>query len=225
MAKLLIIEDDARLASVLRNILNDAGHQAEAIKNFDDTVAAILQSGADLVLLDLNIPNLNGNQVLRQVREKSALPIIVLTSLDGEINEVLNMSYGADDFVRKPYSPQVLLLRIEAVLKRAGGAPNDSYTYKNLELLPDKNTVRTNDKENGKELVLSKNEFAILSFLVKNHGKIISRADLMDYLWDDDRFVDDNTLTVNINRLRQKLAELDLQNLISTRRGQGYILE
>ena len=221
MTKILVVEDEARLAGDLAKLLTENGYKPELATDFDDTVSAILKSRADLVLLDINLPGLNGEQVLKQVRKTSKVPVIMLTSRDSEVDEVMSMSFGADDFVRKPYSPQVLLLRIEAVLGRLRGLQDDAIRVGELEIVPAKSAVRAGDKET----LLSKNELAILVYLAKKRGKIVSRIDLTDYLWDDDRFVDDNTLTVNINRLRQKLDELGYGELVQTRRGQGYILD
>lgn len=221
MTKILVVEDDEKLAVELRQVLLENGYEAEVIVGFDDTVGEIGRSDADLVLLDVNIPRINGQQVLKKVREKSKVPVIVLTSRSSELDEVVSMSYGADDFVRKPYNVQVLLLRIEAVLGRANGEQGEVMKYKSVEIDLGKSTLKNGESE----VVLSKNELVILSFLMKNNGKIVARAEIMDYLWDGDRFVDDNTLTVNINRLRQKLESVGLKDLIQTRRAQGYILE
>lgn len=221
MTKILVVEDEARLAADLMSLLLENGYDAEAVKSFDDTAGAIFESGADLVLLDINLPGLNGGQVLKRVREKTQVPVIMLTSRDSEVDEVMSMSFGADDFVRKPYSPQVLLLRIEAVLKRAQGTQSDVVQIGDLVIIPAKSVLRAGEKETR----LSKNELAILMYLAKHQGRIVQRAELTDYLWDDNRFVDDNTLTVNVNRLRQKLGELGYGDLVQTRRGQGYILD
>lgn len=220
MTKILVVEDEVRLAEDLTELLRAAGYETGRVADFDDTAGEIIKSGADLVLLDINLPRLNGEQVLRRVRERTSVPVIMLTSRDSEVDEVMSMSFGADDFVRKPYSPQVLLLRIEAVLSRVRGVP-DVVSVGALEIVPAKSVVRASYGE----VLLSKNELAILMHLAKNRGKIVSRMDLIDHLWDDDRFVDDNTLTVNINRLRQKLDELGCGELVQTRRGQGYILD
>ncbi len=222
MAKILVVEDDTRLVDELTRILGENGYEVVVVDDFANVVETVLKSRADLVLLDVGIPVLNGMQVLKKVRELgNRVPIIVLTSRSSEMDEVVSMSYGADDFVRKPYSAQVLLLRIEAVLKRLQYPDVESIKYKEIEVILTKSLLRYGEKD----LILSKNELAILSYLVKNHGKTMSRADIMDHLWEGDRFVDDNTLTVNINRLRRKLESVGLGGLISTRRAQGYILE
>lgn len=220
MSKIIIVEDDQKIAKELSDTLKENAHQPIILTNFDNTAENILSKDADLVLLDINIPGLNGQQILKRIRTTSQIPVIILTSRSSETDEVVSMSYGADDFVRKPYNPQVLLLRIDAVINRAKGQAREILRHKDLEINIAKSTI----KSPTAEIALSKNELAILIFLVKNQDKIISRIELMDYLWNDDQFVDDNTLTVNINRLRQKLAEVGLDGIIQTRRGQGYIL-
>lgn len=222
MAKIVIIEDDAALASELKKLLLESGYEVQIIGDFTDVANQVIQSSASLALLDINIPGINGERVLKQIRETSAMPIIMLTSRNSEADEIISMSYGADDFIAKPFVPQILLLRIEAVLSRTlnhnGPKP---LTYKDILVNP----LRSSITFRNAETVLSKNEFVILTFLIKHAGKIVSRAEIMDSLWDDDQFVDDNTLTVNINRLRRRLEDAGLKDFIKTRRAQGYILE
>ncbi len=145
----------------------------------------------------------------------------MLTSKTGETDEILAMSYGADDYITKPYNPALLLLKIEALFRRLKPQEKqEELEYRGVFLNPLKSTLRYQDRE----IVLSKNEISIFHYLLKNRGKIVSRDELMDYLWDCNDFVDDNTLTVNINRLRKKLEEIELTGVIETRRRQGYIL-
>ena len=219
--KILIVEDDLELANALKNLLIENGYKATILKQFDKASELIVSSGVDLVLLDINIPGMNGKQVLRQVRTQKQVPIIVLTSESSEINEVISMSYGADDFIKKPYNPQILLLRIEAVLNRTNGSETNVIVHKDMKIDVSNSSIELN----GQKEVLSRNELSIITFLLKNRGKIVPRADIMDYMWSDDKFVDDNTLTVNINRLRHKLDEIGKHNIIQTRRSQGYIIE
>lgn len=174
---------------------------------------------ADLVLLDIMIPGINGQQVLKQLRAKSDVPVIMVTSKNNEVDEVLSMSYGADDYITKPYNPTLLLLHIEALFKRMNRQHTEE-VYRGVKV----NVLRSTLEKGGKELLLSKNEMAIFHFLLQHKGCIVSRDDLMDYLWDTNKFIDDNTLTVNITRLRRKLEEIGLVDVIETRRGQGYLL-
>lgn len=169
--------------------------------------------------MDINIPNINGEVVLKEVRKDINIPIIIVTSRDTELDELLSINYGADDFITKPYNPQILLARIERLLKRINCTSN-IISYKNLILDISKSIIMSNDKT----IDLSKNETKILYFLLTNKEKIVSRDDLMDYLWNDNLFIDDNTLTVNINRLRSKLNVFGYKDLIITKRGQGYII-
>ncbi len=220
MAKILIVEDDANLAQELATLLSENGYTTTVVNSFENVAGQILSSRANLVLLDINIPNLSGERILREVRTKSQIPIIMLTSKNTEADEIISMTHGADDFIAKPFVPQILLLRIEAILNRTKNA-SSTIQHKGIALNPLKSALLYRNTE----IILTKNEFAILAYLIKHPGQIVSRADIMDYLWDDDRFVDDNTLTVNINRLRRKLTAAGLPDLIQTRRAQGYILE
>ena len=217
--KILIVEDEIELREELKILLDGNGYEAIILKSFENTKEDILTINPDLVLLDIKIPYTNGQQLLKEIRKESDVPIIMVTSKDTEVDEVLSMSYGADDYITKPYNPVLLLLRIEAVLKRINkNSKNLSYKHVKVNLL--KSTLECEDKE----LLLSKNEMSIFYFMLMNKGKIVSRDDIMNYLWGNDRFIDDNTLTVNINRLRKKLEGIDLRGVIETRREQGYIL-
>lgn len=175
------------------------------------------------MLLDINLPAFDGYYICREVRKKSDIPIIIVTSRDNEIDELMSMNLGADDFITKPYNTQILLARISSILKRTYGksANKDIITYKDLKLNLSSGTI--NIGENS--LDITKNEIKILSYLIKNKGKIISRGSLMDHLWNSDFFVDDNTLSVNVTRLRKKLEELGIKDAIETRRGLGYIMQ
>ena len=174
---------------------------------------------ADLVLLDIMIPEINGQQVLKQIRAKSDVPIIMVTSRNSEVDEVLSMSYGADDYMTKPYNPTLLLLHIEALFKRIS-KQSSMEMYRGVMV----NVLKSTLEKGAQELLLSKNEMAIFHYLLQHKGCIVSRDELMDYLWDTNKFIDDNTLTVNITRLRKKLEEIGLIDVIETRRGQGYLL-
>ena len=191
------------------------------LEKFDKAEEELLRAEPDLVLLDILLPGANGQEILRNLRQKSQVPVIMVTSRDGDVDQILAMSYGADDYITKPYNPTLLLLKIEALFRRIQpGAPQEEVEYRGILL----NLLRSTMTYQGKERVLSKNEFSILYYLIKNQGRIVSRDELMDYLWDCNDFIDDNTLTVNINRLRKKLEEAGIQGAIQTRRGQGYLL-
>ena len=189
MKRILIVEDDMALAQELQYLLISNQYDAQCVEEFTDVAGQILASQADMVLLDINLPEVDGQSVLRELRKTSDIPVIMVTSKNTEMDEVISMSFGADDFIAKPYNPSILLLHIEAVFKRLG-----------------------------------KMEAGILSYLLKHQNTIVTRDELISYLWDSEAFVDDNTLTVNMNRVRKKLADLGVEDIIRTKRGQGYIL-
>ena len=221
MEKIFIIEDEDKIREQLTTFLKRYGYEAMSSTNFENITEEALNSEPSLILLDINLPYFDGYYVCREIRKKSNVPIIVVTSRDTEMDELMSINLGADDFITKPYNTQILLARINLILKRTYDKENtDVIIYKGLELDLPKNTVIFEDNE----IELTKNEFRILNCLMKNKGKIVSRGDLMDYLWDLDLFIDDNTLTVNINRLRKKLEEIKCEGYIETRRGRGYIM-
>lgn len=223
MKRILVVEDDLELCQEVVVLLERNGYEVDTVKDFKDTLQCIIDHNGDLVLLDINLPGVDGQSLLRQLRQTSDVPVIMLTSQNTEMDEMLCLSFGADDFVAKPYNPSMLLLHIEAVLKRCGKSTDNSsiIKYKDIELDTNRGVLRVVNNE----VDLSKNELKILGYLMKNQGKIVSRDDLISYLWDSDEFVDDNTLTVNITRVRKKLEENGYAELIKTKRGQGYILE
>lgn len=220
MSKILIVEDDVSLRNELELFLRNNGYEVEVLESFEDSLNKILSITCDLILMDINIPGLNGEYLCREIRKSSNVPIIMVTSRNSELDELMSMSYGADDYITKPYNPQILLVRIEAVLKRVNNANTTIISYKEIKLNLSKSVIEANNLE----IELSKNESKILYYLLKNKGTIIAREEIMDFLWGSDEFVDDNTLTVNINRLRRKLQDIGYDDVIETRRGQGYII-
>ena len=219
MQNILIVEDDQIFAKELKELLENNGYKANILKRCENPKTEILGLDPNLILLDINMQNINGEFILKEIRKESNIPIIMLTSRDTEVDEVISMSLGADDYITKPYNPAILLLRIEAILKRINNQ-NDILEYRNIKI----NKTRSQIETENKTIIISKNELIILEFLVKNRGKIVSREQIINYLWDSEEFVDDNTLTVNINRLRNRLETVGLKEVIETRRGQGYIL-
>ncbi|MCC3863388.1 response regulator transcription factor [Terrisporobacter petrolearius] len=221
MKKIIIVEDEEKIRAELKNFLVNYNYEVICLSKFESIIGDILKENAHLVLLDINLPIYDGYYICREIRKKSNVPIIVVSSRDTEMDELMSINLGADDFITKPYNTQILLARVNSILKRTYDKESaDGIIYKGLELDLPKNTVIFEDKE----IDLTKNEFRILNCLMKNKGKIVSRGDLMDYLWDLDFFIDDNTLTVNINRLRKKLEEIKCEGYIETRRGRGYIM-
>ena len=219
MKKILIVEDDISISNELKDLLDNAGYRGIILKNFDNSLEEIKKINPDLILLDINIPKLNGEMLLQKIRKDSNVPIIMVTSKNTETDEVLSMSYGADDYITKPYNPTILLLRINAIFKRIENK-SDILTYNDLEVIPKKGII----KKDKKEIVLTKNEMIIFTFLLSNRGNIVTRDDLMTDLWNNNEYINDNALNVNISRLRNKLKELGYVDTIETRKGQGYIL-
>lgn len=221
MKKILIIEDDATLREELRLLLENGGYAPCVTTDFENAADEAARIRPDLVLLDILLPDANGQSILREIRSGSDVPVIMLTSRSTDADEIISRSSGADDYVTKPYNPALLLLRIETVLRRTGGrGSEEELTYRGMRL----NLLRSSVTYKGAETVLSRNEMNILHCLLKKRGTIVSRDELMDYLWDRSDFVDDNTLTVNINRLRKRLEGLGFPDVIETRRKQGYML-
>lgn len=217
--KILIIEDDFELSNELKILLDNNGYHGIILQDLQNALENIIKINPDLILLDIKLPYLNGQQLLKQIRKNSNVPVIMVTSKDSEIDEILAMSYGADDYITKPYNPTILLLHIEAIFKRLQkNEPKLEYHGVKINLL--KSTLEKEDMS----LLLSKNEISIFYYLVINQGKIVTRDDIMNYLWGTDKFIDDNTLTVNMTRLRKKIAKIGLVDVIETRRDQGYIL-
>ena len=220
MKRIMIIEDEPALRDELSVLLQNAGYEPIAVTDYDNVSEQMKVADADLILLDINLPNVNGETLLQDFRKEHDTPVIMLTSRTTEIDEVLSMSYGADDYITKPYNPTILLLRISAVLKRSAkvGAVQK---YHDVEV----STVKGSLIRNGSEQILTKNEMIIFQLLLDRQGEIVTRDALMTALWDNDEFVNDNALSVNISRLRGKLAELGLLDAIETRKKQVYVLK
>ena len=222
MPKILIIEDDEKLREELKIFLNKNGYKATTLTTFDNTIQDILQTNPDLILLDINLPNTDGEYICKEIRKQSNMPIIIVTSRDNELDELLSINNGADHYITKPFNIQILLAKIGSLLRRTNMQEvNDKIDVKDFIL----NTSNSTIEKDGKTIELTKNEYKILKYLVQNRGKIVSREDIMECLWESESFIDDNTLTVNITRLRNKLEELELKELLETKRGQGYILK
>lgn len=221
MTKILIVEDDEKLRQELKSILNKNGYFAETLSVFDNVAEDIAAAMPDLVLLDINLPSADGKYICKKIRESSEVPIIIVTSRDSDIDELICLNCGADQYVTKPYNIHILLAKITRLIKRNNsGAFCDKIDCGGFILNISQSCIERNERKTE----LTKNEFKILHFLALNRGRIASRDEIMDYLWETQSFIDDNTLTVNVKRLRAKLTELELYNIIQTKRGQGYIL-
>lgn len=219
MQKIKIIEDDKSIVKELKELLEKAGYEAIETKDFNDVLTEIQEQTPNLILLDINLPKINGEVLLQNIRKHFNTPIMMVTSKNSEIDEVLSMSYGADDYITKPYNPTILLLRIQAILKRTS-QPQSELTYHNLTILPSKGIIKNQETE----LILTKNEMIIFMYLLNNQGRIVTRDELMTDLWNNSEYVNDNALTVNISRLRTKLKEIGQEEVIETRKNQGYLL-
>lgn len=219
LKKIMIVEDDKTIANELYNLLTTSSYAAEILDDFSNSKEKILNSKSDLILLDINIPQLNGEILLKEIRKKSSVPIIMITSRTNEADEVLSMSYGADDYITKPYNPTILLLRIQNIFKRIENNTDDMF-YDDIIVNPKKGILKRNEEI----LELTKNEMIIFTYLLTNRGKIVTRDDLMTDLWNNNEFINDNVLTVNISRLRTKLQHFGLENKIETKKKQGYKL-
>ena len=219
MKNILIIEDDLSIANELKDLLDNSSYHGLILQDFDNPLDEITQIKPNLILLDINIPKINGELLLQKIRKQYTTPVIMVTSRNNEADEVLSMSYGADDYITKPYNPTILLLRINAIFKRMENK-NDNLAYHDLKIIPQKGLIQ---KENT-EVLLTKNEMIIFTYLLSKQGNIVTRDELMTDLWNNNEFINDNALTVNISRLRTKLKEIGYENAIETRKGQGYIL-
>lgn len=219
MKKIMIIEDDTIISKELYELLVNAGYEALILKDFSNAKEEILKSNIDLILLDINIPYQNGEQLLKEIRKESNIPVIMVTSRASETDEILSISYGADDYITKPYSPTILLLRIQNIFKRLDNS-TEVLKYKDLEVSISRGTLSGSNKE----LELTKNEMLIFQHLLNNQNRIVSRDELMTILWNNEEYINDNALTVNISRLRSKLEDFGYPDAIETRKGQGYIL-
>ena len=221
MNKVFIIEDDVKINEQLGSFLKRYGYEVATSFDFENIVDIALEENPKIILLDINLPVFDGYYICKEIRKQSNVPIIVVTSRDTEMDELISMNFGADDFITKPYNAAILLARIESIIRRVyGNNSMEIYEYNGLRY-----NLSTSEMEyEGNKSDLTKNESRILYTLIKNKGKIVSRSELIKYLWQNDEFVDDNTLTVNINRLRKKMEEIGANNMLTTKRGQGYIL-
>ena len=222
MQKIMVIEDDTAIQEELALLLENEGYMPLVVTNFTDIQGQAVLERPDLILLDIGLPGRDGFSLCAALRKAIPVPIIFVTSRDAGVDEVRALSLGGDDYITKPYSVPVLLARIKAVLRRSIGEPEsaDILEAGGLRLSLTKGVVSAN----GKTAELTRNELQILACLMAHTGQIVSRADLIDALWDNQIYIDDNTLSVNMTRLRGKLAEIGLPDAIKTRRGMGYQL-
>lgn len=216
----MVIEDEANIRVELKTILENALYNVVLIDKFENVVNQILGENPDIILLDVNLPNKSGLDICMDLRKTSDIPIIFVTSKNTSMDELNCITLGGDDYISKPYNPPILLARISSILKRTKKITENKnvLTHKGVTLDVLNATVKYNDDY----IELSKTEMKILYYLFLNKDKIVDRISLVEYLWDNQSFIDDNTLSVNITRIRNKLSEIGVENFIETKRGLGY---
>ncbi|MGN2336902.1 response regulator transcription factor [Clostridium cagae] len=222
MYKILIVEDDLTIASILKNHLCKWGYEAEVISDFNNVVSSFIEYDPQLVVLDITLPFYNGFHWCTEIRKISKVPIIFASSANDNMNLIMAINMGADDFIAKPFDLNVIVAKVQALIRR-------TYSFQGQTNILESNGAVLNLGDttliyNNKKLELSKNEFKILQILLDNKNKTVSRDDIMTHLWNSDSFIDDNTLTVNVTRLRRKLDDINLKNFIKTKKGIGYIV-
>lgn len=221
MQTIMIVEDDPVIRDELALLLENEGYRALSVCVFEDVPGQAAAAAPDLILLDLGLPGRDGFSLCAELRRVTGAPVIFVTSRNSAMDELRALSLGGDDYVTKPYNIPVLLARVKAVLRRAGGAPDvDTIEAGGLRLSLSRGVAACG----GRTTELTRNELRILSYLMGRPGEIVSRADLIEALWDSQIYIDDNTLSVNMTRLRAKLEALGLPGYIKTRRGMGYQL-
>lgn len=222
MFKIIIVEDDKEIREELKILLENSGHQVKLVTDFENVPQKIIDEQAHLVLLDINLPNKSGYEICSKIRTKSNIPIIFVTSRNNSMDELKGIMLGGDDYIEKPYNVPILLARIQNLLNRTYQKENKEsiIEYKGIVLDILKSTIKYQEKE----IELTKTELKTLYFLLQHKDIIVPRADIINYLWDNEVYADDNSLSVIITRIREKIKELRIDNFIETKRGQGYKL-
>lgn len=230
---IMVVEDEPAIRQEICQLLRNALYQVQEVETFPNAAEEVAEKSPDLVLLDLNLPGISGYDICSRIRQQSEVPVIFLTSRTDSMDELMGMLKGADDYITKPFQPPILLARIAAVLKRSAKgqkeqeSPTISYGDVILDLARGEIARKRGESETGQKaecVELTKNELKILHYLFLHPGQIVSRIDLIEYLWDQQVFIDDNTLSVNITRIRGKLKEIGVHDLIGTKRGMGYYI-
>ncbi|KUG05422.1 two-component response regulator yvcp [hydrocarbon metagenome] len=223
MYKILIVEDDNTISSIMQDRLNKWGYETLTVREFNDVLSTYISFQPHLVLMDINLPFYDGFYWCAKIREIGKIPIVFISSRDTDGDKIRAISQGGDDYIEKPFSLDLLIAKVQAVLRRAY-----SYSDQTLNVIGHKDMLL--NLENSRVLyqdnavALTQNECKMLALLIRNGGKTVTRTRLIKVLWDDESFVDDNTLTVNVNRLRKKLNSIGLEDYIETVKGEGYRL-
>lgn len=223
MAKILIVEDDKIIACEMKKYMENWGYEAATIQNFKEILSEFAAFSPQLVLMDISLPFYSGYYWCEKIRQISKVPIIFVSSASDNMNIIMAVNMGGDDFIAKPFDFQVLMAKIQAILRRTYDFADNSDLIEHKGLIFNLSDLTV--LYNGKKAELTKNEARILQQLLEKKGKIVSRDSLMMRLWETDSFVDDNTLSVNVNRLRKKLEQLGLESFITTKKGAGYLIE
>lgn len=223
MYKILIVEDDFVIANSLKEHLTNWGYSVEYVEKFKDIISTFISYDPQIVLMDISLPFFNGYHWCKEIRKISPVPIVFISSASDNLNIVMAMNMGGDDFITKPFDLSVLTAKIQAVIRRTYSLQGQSniIEHDGVVLNLGNATLTYEDKK----IELTKNDFRILKIFFESIGKVVSRDSIIIRLWEDDNFVDDNTLTVNITRLRKKLEEIGLSDYIKTKKGIGYIIE
>ena len=223
MYSIMVIEDDKKISQLIKNSLERYGYKVLLVEDFSNIKGEFIKNNPELVLMDINLPLYDGFYWCRDIRTISNVPIIFISARDTDMDQVMAIENGGDDYITKPFSYDVLLAKIKGVIRRVYGSysensGNEVYEVNGLFIYINQNIV----EYHGEKIELSKKEFILLYSLLKNVNKIVSRETLLEVLWNDIDFVDDNTLSVNMTRLRKRLEEIGINDTIETKRGQGY---
>lgn len=224
MYRIMIIEDDEKIRRIVADTLKKWQYEVVKVTQFDRVLTEFEKTAPHLVLVDINLPVFDGYYWCQQIRSVSKVPIIFLSSRNQNMDIIMAINMGGDDFIQKPFDLDILLAKISALIRRKYTYQEDEslqFIHRGLKL----NVTNSTIEYNGKTNELSRNEFILFQVMMRNIGKIVSREDLMQALWNEDQFVDDNTLTVNVNRMRRKIGALGLEDFIGTRKGMGYLIE
>lgn len=224
MYKIMMIEDDEKIRRIVADTLKKWQYDVVEVTKFDQVLAEFEKSEPHLVLLDINLPVFDGYYWCQQIRSVSKVPIIFLSSRNQNMDIIMAINMGGDDFIQKPFDLDILVTKISALIRRKYTYQEDEslkFIHRGLKL----NVTNSTIEFKGQSMELSRNEFILLQLMMRNIRKIVSRDDLMQALWNEDQFVDDNTLTVNVNRMRRKIAGLGMEDFIVTRKGMGYLIE
>lgn len=221
MKKILVVEDDVTLRKYIKDFLSSYDYEVKLVTDFDRVEEEVLCASPDLILLDINLPKFDGFYFLKSIRKRMSTPVIIISARSSEQEQIRGIDLGADDYITKPFGIELLVAKINAVFRRIDSSGNKVIKAKDIELICDSMSLKVNDEI----IELSKNEYKLLKVFMTNYNKVVSREELLEELWDETSFVDDNTLTVNITRLKKRLKEIGAEVFIVTKRGIGYVLQ